>query len=70
VLYGGILEAVARAGWSVLHRRAVVPRRRRAVVAADGLARVAAARLRARGGARRPDVPPLAPCPPVPGEVA
>ncbi|MGW4026959.1 phytoene/squalene synthase family protein, partial [Streptomyces sp. NPDC005009] len=58
VLYGGILEAVARDGWSVLHRRAVVPRRRRAVVAADGLARVAAARLRARGGARRPDVRP------------
>lgn len=70
VLYGGILEAVARDGWSVLHRRAVVPRRRRAVVAADGLARVAAARLRARGGARRPDARPLAPCPPVPGEVA
>ncbi|MFC8371077.1 phytoene/squalene synthase family protein [Streptomyces sp. NPDC057238] len=70
VLYGGILEAVARDGWSVLHRRAVVPRRRRAVVAADGLARVAAARLRARGGARRPDVRPLTPCPPAPGEVA
>ncbi|MER6622546.1 phytoene/squalene synthase family protein [Streptomyces sp. NPDC000931] len=70
VLYGGILEAVARDGWSVLHRRAVVPRRRRAVVAADGLARVAAARLRARGGVRRPDARPLAPCPPVPGEVA
>ncbi|MFD7687076.1 phytoene/squalene synthase family protein [Streptomyces sp. NPDC059781] len=68
VLYGGILEAVARDGWSVLHRRAVVPRRRRAVVAADGLARVAAARLRARGGARRPYVRPLTPCPPVPGE--
>ncbi|MFF9488036.1 phytoene/squalene synthase family protein [Streptomyces sp. NPDC014676] len=68
VLYGGILEAVARDGWSVLHRRAVVSRRRRAVVAADGLARVAAARLRARGGGRRPDVRPLTPCPPVPGE--
>ncbi|MEU7470119.1 phytoene/squalene synthase family protein [Streptomyces sp. NPDC044984] len=70
VLYGGILDAVARDGWSVLHRRAVVPRRRRAVVAADGLVRVATARLRAHGGARRPDVRPLAPCPPVPGEVA
>ncbi|MFE2278243.1 phytoene/squalene synthase family protein [Streptomyces sp. NPDC059454] len=70
VLYGGILDAVARDGWSVLHRRAVVPRRRRAVVAADGLARVAAARLRARAGGRRPDVRPLVPCPPVPGEVA
>ncbi|MER6348699.1 phytoene/squalene synthase family protein, partial [Streptomyces sp. NPDC001532] len=40
VLYGGILDAVARDGYAVLHRRAVVPRRRRAVVAADGLTRV------------------------------
>lgn len=51
VLYGGILDAVARDGYAVLHRRAVVPRRRRAVVAADGLTRVAFARLRARGRA-------------------
>ncbi|MEW2513963.1 phytoene/squalene synthase family protein [Streptomyces sp. NPDC046870] len=51
VLYGGILDAVARDGWAVLHRRSVVPRRRRAVVAADGLVRVAAARLRVRAGA-------------------
>ncbi|MFG3013923.1 phytoene/squalene synthase family protein [Streptomyces cinerochromogenes] len=50
VLYGGILDAVARDGWAVLHRRSAVPRRRRAVVAADGLVRVAAARLRARTG--------------------
>lgn len=48
VLYGGILDAVARDGYAVLHRRAAVSRRRRAVVAADGLARVVAARLRAR----------------------
>ncbi|MFF4520945.1 phytoene/squalene synthase family protein [Streptomyces bluensis] len=48
VLYGGILDAVARDGYAVLHRRSVVQRRRRAVVAADGLARLAAARLRAR----------------------
>jgi phytoene synthase len=55
VLYGGILDAVARDGYSVLHRRSVVPRRRRAVVAADGLARVATARLRARTtGPHRP----------------
>ncbi|MEU6591433.1 phytoene/squalene synthase family protein [Streptomyces sp. NPDC046881] len=55
VLYGGILDAVARDGWTVLHRRSVVRRRRRAVVAADGLVRVAAARLRARTGpGRRP----------------
>ncbi|WP_432169413.1 phytoene/squalene synthase family protein [Streptomyces sp. 1222.5] len=53
VLYSGILDAVARDGYTVLHRRAVVPRRRRAVVAADGLARVIAARLRAREDARR-----------------
>ncbi|MFF0201428.1 phytoene/squalene synthase family protein [Streptomyces sp. NPDC005017] len=48
VLYGGILDAVARDGYSVLHRRAVVPRADRAVVAAEGLARVVAARLRHR----------------------
>ncbi|MFF1273219.1 phytoene/squalene synthase family protein [Streptomyces marokkonensis] len=65
VLYGGILDAVARDGWSVLHRRAVVPRRRRAVVAADGLARVVAARLRARGGDGPPDVRQLDPYPAV-----
>lgn len=47
VLYGGILDAVAEGGYAVLHRRAVVRRRRRAVVAVDGLVRVAAARTRA-----------------------
>ncbi|MET7287399.1 phytoene/squalene synthase family protein [Streptomyces sp. NPDC005573] len=52
VLYGGILDAVARDGYAVLHRRAVVPRRRRALVAADGLARVTVAQLRARGDRR------------------
>ncbi|MFJ8660284.1 phytoene/squalene synthase family protein [Streptomyces sp. NPDC093795] len=46
ILYGGILDAVARDGYAVLHRRAVVPRRERATVAADGLVRVLAARLR------------------------
>ncbi|GGW44816.1 phytoene synthase [Streptomyces lucensis JCM 4490] len=48
VLYGAILDAVAADGFAVLHRRAVVPRRRRALVAADGLLRVTAARLAAR----------------------
>ncbi|MEU7563439.1 phytoene/squalene synthase family protein [Streptomyces eurythermus] len=48
VLYGGILDAVARDGYAVLHRRSAVSRRRRAVVAADGLVRVAAVRLLAR----------------------
>ncbi|ARQ69480.1 phytoene/squalene synthase family protein [Streptomyces marincola] len=53
-LYGGILDAVAADGWSVLHRRAVVPRHRRAAVALDGLARAVAARRRARPGGHAP----------------
>lgn len=48
VLYGGILDAVAADGYRSVQRRAVVPRRRRAVVALDGLFRVGAARLRHR----------------------
>ncbi|MCX5205611.1 phytoene/squalene synthase family protein [Streptomyces sp. NBC_00237] len=52
VLYGAILDAVADDGYRVLHRRAVVSRRRRAVVAADGLVRLAAARSRAAGWSR------------------
>ncbi len=48
VLYGGILDAVAADGYRSVQRRAVVPRRRRAVVALDGLVRVGAARLRHR----------------------
>ncbi|MFD8566932.1 phytoene/squalene synthase family protein [Streptomyces sp. NPDC059639] len=48
VLYAGILDAVADDRYSVLHRRAVVPRRRRAVVALDGLVRIAHARIRHR----------------------
>ncbi|MFJ5776982.1 phytoene/squalene synthase family protein [Streptomyces sp. NPDC093094] len=69
VLYGGILDAVAREGWSVLHRRAVVPRRERAVVAADGLARVVAARLRHRSR-RASGPPPANPSRPVSEEAA
>jgi phytoene synthase len=46
VLYGGILDAVAADGYRSVQRRAVVPGRRRAVVALDGLVRVGAARLR------------------------
>ncbi|MGI5478924.1 phytoene/squalene synthase family protein [Streptomyces lavendofoliae] len=45
VLYGEILDAVRRDGWSSVHRRSAVPRHRRAVVAAAGVARVTAARL-------------------------
>lgn len=48
LLYRNILDAIAADGYAVLHRRAVVPRRRRAVVAADGLVRVVAARFAAR----------------------
>ncbi|PRH76555.1 phytoene synthase [Streptomyces solincola] len=59
VLYGGILDAIAADGYAVLHRRSVVPRRRRAAVAAGGLARILAARV-PRGSA-----PPPRPRPPV-----
>lgn len=58
VLYGGILDAVAADGYRSVQRRAVVPGRRRAVVALDGLVRVGAARLRHRtAGDRAAPVP-------------
>ncbi|WP_432043052.1 phytoene/squalene synthase family protein [Streptomyces cadmiisoli] len=47
-LYSGILDAVADQDYAVLHRRAVVSRRRRAVTAAAGAAQVLRARYRAR----------------------
>ncbi|WP_329022027.1 phytoene/squalene synthase family protein [Streptomyces sp. NBC_01423] len=47
-LYGGILDVIAEQDYRVLHRRAVVPRRRRAATAALGVLRVAGARWRAR----------------------
>lgn len=47
-LYQGILDAIADDGYAVLHRRAVVPRGRRATVAAGGIARILAARMRPR----------------------
>ncbi|WP_405935350.1 phytoene/squalene synthase family protein [Streptomyces sp. NBC_00726] len=50
-LYGGILDAVAEQDYRVLHRRAVVSRRRRAATAAAGVLRVAGARWRTRGRA-------------------
>ncbi|MFD5650445.1 phytoene/squalene synthase family protein [Streptomyces sp. NPDC127039] len=53
LLYRNILDTIAEGGYAVLHRRAVVPRRRRAAVAADGLVRALAARL----GARRTPAP-------------
>ncbi|KJK41128.1 phytoene synthase [Streptomyces variegatus] len=46
-LYGGILDAIARHDYTVLHRRAVVPRRRRAATAAAGVLKVARARWHA-----------------------
>jgi phytoene synthase len=46
VLYQGILDEMAAADWAVMDRRAVVPRRRRAAVAARGLLSVAACRTR------------------------
>ncbi|MFD9007032.1 phytoene/squalene synthase family protein [Streptomyces sp. NPDC059582] len=53
VLYGGILDAIAADGYAVVHRRAVVPRRRRAAVALDGLVRTVATRVELRVGPRR-----------------
>ncbi|MFF4474690.1 phytoene/squalene synthase family protein [Streptomyces sp. NPDC001599] len=58
LLYRNILDTIAEGGYAVLHRRAVVPRRRRAAVAADGLVRVLSARLGARGTPAPPPVPP------------
>ncbi|MFI0821024.1 phytoene/squalene synthase family protein [Streptomyces sp. NPDC021098] len=52
VLYGGIVTAVERDGYAVLHQRSVVRRQVRAAVAFDGLVRVGAARLLAARGAR------------------
>ncbi|MFI8090666.1 phytoene/squalene synthase family protein [Streptomyces sp. NPDC086080] len=51
-LYGGILDAIAEQDYTVLHRRAVVSRRRRAALAAGGALGVAAARWRARAPRR------------------
>ncbi|MCE7079429.1 phytoene/squalene synthase family protein [Streptomyces sp. ST2-7A] len=63
ILYGGILRAVEEDGYAAVHRRAVVPRRRRAAVALDGLVRLTAARLTApRAG--RPNDPPAPGHPP------
>ncbi|RCG27552.1 phytoene/squalene synthase family protein [Streptomyces diacarni] len=58
VLYGAILETIADNGFDVLHRRAVVPRRRRAALALDGVTRVAAGRLRAAYRAPHPGARP------------
>ncbi|WP_407284794.1 phytoene/squalene synthase family protein [Streptomyces sp. BP-8] len=54
-LYGGILDAIAADDYAVLHRRSVVPRRRRALTAVVGIARILGAR--ARTGTPRPVAP-------------
>ncbi|WP_069169933.1 phytoene/squalene synthase family protein [Streptomyces griseus] len=60
VLYSGILDAIEADGYAVLHRRAVVPRRRRAAVALDGLVRALATRAVTPGpGGRRRSGPPV-----------
>jgi len=50
-LYSGILDRIAAEDHTVLHRRAVVPRRLRATVAARGLCATALARARRRAAA-------------------
>ncbi|WP_405386358.1 phytoene/squalene synthase family protein [Streptomyces sp. NBC_01102] len=56
-LYGGILDAIAEAEYAVLHRRCVVPRRRRARTAAAGLVRILSARIRTRAPATTASAP-------------
>ncbi|MFD9303380.1 phytoene/squalene synthase family protein [Streptomyces sp. NPDC060048] len=58
VLYGEILDAVARDGYASVHHRSSVPLTRRAAVAAAGLAKIAKARLTTRP-ARGTSVPPV-----------
>ncbi|MFF7679005.1 phytoene/squalene synthase family protein [Actinacidiphila glaucinigra] len=53
-LYRDILAAIADDGYASVHRRAIVPRRRRARVALDGLVRVTSARLTAPRRGRQP----------------
>lgn len=53
-LYGGILDAIAEQEYSVLQRRAVVSRGRRAATAAAGVLRSAAARWRVRTSDQAP----------------
>ncbi|MFE3518980.1 phytoene/squalene synthase family protein [Streptomyces sp. NPDC059166] len=55
VLYRGILDAVAADDYRVLHRRAVVPRRRRALTASGGLVRILGARARPRRAGAAPE---------------
>ncbi|MCT2594809.1 phytoene/squalene synthase family protein [Streptomyces sp. N2-109] len=53
-LYGGILDAIADQGYTVLHRRAVVSRRRRAATVSAGVVHIAGARWCARAARRTP----------------
>ncbi|MYW30005.1 phytoene/squalene synthase family protein [Streptomyces sp. SID2119] len=63
VLYSGILDAIAADGYAVLHRRSIVPRRRRAVVALDGLVRAVAVRAVSRRDEEAPVAGPSSPSP-------
>ncbi|MEU0116374.1 phytoene/squalene synthase family protein [Streptomyces bobili] len=55
-LYGGILDAIADQGYTVLHRRAKVSRGRRTATATAGAVQIVGARWRAgRTGRRAPD---------------
>ncbi|MDX3378408.1 phytoene/squalene synthase family protein [Streptomyces sp. ME02-6991-2A] len=64
VLYSGILDAIEADGYAVLHRRSVVPRRRRAVVAVDGLVRAVAVRAARRRRGEGPVAGPSSSSPP------
>ncbi|MFF7254479.1 phytoene/squalene synthase family protein [Streptomyces microflavus] len=70
VLYSGILDAIEADGYAVLHRRAVVPRRRRAAVALDGLVRAVAVRAARRRGREEPVAGPCDAAPPSRSRVA
>ncbi|MFE7646652.1 phytoene/squalene synthase family protein [Streptomyces phaeoluteigriseus] len=62
-LYGGILDAIADQGYTVLQRRAVVSRVRRAATATAGVVQIAGARWRAVRTDRRAPQPGVAPLP-------
>ncbi|USQ85366.1 phytoene/squalene synthase family protein [Streptomyces phaeoluteigriseus] len=62
-LYGGILDAIADQGYTVLQRRAVVSRVRRAATATAGVVQIAGARWRAVRTDRRAPQPGVTPLP-------
>ncbi|MEU6894666.1 phytoene/squalene synthase family protein [Streptomyces sp. NPDC046557] len=66
VLYGDILDAVARDGYASVHHRSTVPRRRRAAIAGRGLVRAVTARRRRSGGFPRQAARPASAATPTP----